>query len=109
MMAQSQKAKMIKNYERGVALLHLLGKPVPRPKVAADKPPSNGICKYCDGQVVWCAAPSGKRVPLDVHPSGSLVMRDGVALELPANEGERRFELHFGSCRKNSSNKENGT
>ena len=87
-------------YERGKALLDALGTPTKRP----EKPPrwpSNGPCARCGAYcVVWSDMPSGARVPLDVHPEGPIVIRDGVAREVEATEGERRYCLHFKSCKE---------
>jgi hypothetical protein len=89
----------MKSYERGLQLLGELGKPAARPKPVADKP-AMSVCKYCDAVVTWAATPSMKRVPLDMHPEGSIVVRDGVAVELPPNDGERKYVMHFKACRE---------
>jgi hypothetical protein len=96
----------MKNFERGRALLDLLGTPVKRPKAAA-APASNGVCKVCSAVVTWSSSPAGNRTPLDVHPEGDWVIRDGV-MQLffePTCGDARRYVAHFKSC-KNSSNKE---
>lgn len=88
------------NYERSKALLANLGAPANRP-TAPVREPSNGPCKRCGLYcVVWATLPSGSRVPLDRHPEGSLVLRNGLAVEAPPHEDEPRFVLHFASCRE---------
>lgn len=80
-------------------LLANLGTPARRPTRPAPEP-NIGPCKRCGNcSVVWASLPSGARVPLDAHPNGPLVLRGGVALELQANEGERRYIMHFTSCK----------
>jgi hypothetical protein len=88
-----------RNLERGKELLDKLGTPADRPTPRV-VPAGHGVCRFCDGVVVWATSPSGSRVPLDVHPEGEFVLRDGVAFELPANEGEKRFTRHVRSCRE---------
>jgi hypothetical protein len=89
----------MKSYERGLQLLGELGKPTARPKRPVQGA-NIGRCNRCQELVVWASMPSGARVPLDNHPGGALVLRDGVALELPANEGEVRYVMHFETCRE---------
>ena len=95
---------MSNGYERGKQLLEFLGTPVPRPKPIRDEMPSIGGCKNCGAtSVVYATAPSGKRIPLDVHPDGDLVLVAGNAVafegESPLHQGLRRFVTHFAACR----------
>jgi fructose-specific component phosphotransferase system IIB-like protein len=89
-------------FERGKKLLEFLGTPVARPKPVRDEMPSIGGCKNCSATgIVWATAPSGKRVPLDHHPEGDLVLVAGNAIPFgPAHEGLRRFVVHFTACRE---------
>jgi len=89
----------MKAHEHSKALLDQLGKPTPRPgrPVMA---PTNAPCKRCGNySIVWATLPSGARVPLDRHPGGALVLRNGLAIEAPPHDDEPRFGLHFESCR----------
>jgi hypothetical protein len=94
------------NYERSKALLDNLGAPAARPSRPV-REPSNGPCKNCSAySVVWATLPSGSRVPLDRHPEGPLVLRNGLAVEAPPHEDEPRFCMHFDSCRQRQEGKQ---
>jgi hypothetical protein len=92
----------VKNYERAKELLGQLGTPAKRPKHTPEQPPNIGICNRCGATgIVWANAPSGARIPLDVHPEGDLVLVAGNAISFgPAHEGSRRFVTHFKVCRE---------
>lgn len=93
---------MSKAFDRAKQLLDFLGTPVPRPKPERERlPGSNGVCKFCDSVVVWATAPSGLRMPFDVHPEGDWVIVAGNAVAYgPAHEGQRRYVSHFGPCKE---------
>lgn len=47
-------------------------------------PRSRGICRSCEGPIVWALTPAGRKMPLE---------------ELPEIEGQPpRFRPHFASC-----------
>ncbi len=91
-----------KNGLRAQELLAALirGDTAPRPKRPTPEP-TNGACGRCGAySVVWATLPSGSRAPLDRHPEGPLVLRNGLAVEAPPEPDEPRFVLHFESCKK---------
>lgn len=88
------------NYDEAKKLLAHLGEPARRPARPV-REPTHAPCKRCGNYcVVWATLPSGSRVPLDRHPEGELVLRNGLAIEAPPHDDEPRFVLHFRACRE---------
>lgn len=64
-------------------------------------------CHFCNGLIVWCQLPSGKKIPLDAEPgyAGRYLYSEGRSGEAFARlvaKGEKnhgdRLRAHFSSC-----------
>jgi len=57
------------------------------------------ICRTCRAPIVWAQTFTGRRMPLDLHPTddGSYTITDGLAVYAPDADAPR-YRPHWASC-----------